>query len=61
MAQAVRLGVEQLYTIRELFAADPVKTLEAVAKIDTARSNMAGAAMTRWTMPCFAARRTGWG
>ena len=35
MAQAARLGAIglQLYTIRELFAADPVKTLEAVAKI----------------------------
>ncbi len=35
MAQAAQLGAIglQLYTIRELFAADPVKTLEAVAKI----------------------------
>lgn len=34
-AQAAQLGSIglQLYTIRELFAADPVKTLEAVAKI----------------------------
>ncbi|KQO58472.1 sugar phosphate isomerase/epimerase family protein [Sphingomonas sp. Leaf257] len=35
MAQAAQLGAIglQLYTIRELFAADPVKTLEAVARI----------------------------
>lgn len=34
-AQAAQLGAIglQLYTVRELFAADPVKTLEAVAKI----------------------------
>lgn len=34
-AQAARLGAIglQLYTVRDLFAADPVKTLEAVARI----------------------------
>ena len=31
-AQLGRIGL-QLYTVRELFAADPVKTLEAVARI----------------------------